>query len=376
MLLFSVLSCSTAIHSSPSPTVARLPDLDAYVSAQRTQERLPALYVAVYYQGRCYGAVAGLQRGEGGPKAGLGDKFRIGSVTKPMTATLVMLLASQGKLDLKASPKTYLPALRERMDEGYGEVTLLHLLCHAAGLPNPGTTNARQKTGEGAETFARRARAEDAIDYFSAPPVIPIGHYAYSNNGYTALGAIIEATTGLSYERAMSDLLFKPLGMSNSGVGMPATAQAPNQPCYYPVKDGKEQAPLEPTPKNEQHPSAAPQGGVYTTVEDACTFMRAHVLWWNGQPGLLRSDVARVYRSFPFGGTRSPVWETWQEGRFGTAITHNGQNSDGRGAWDCTQMRIVPGAQFGVFIATTTGEKMTAIHRMANEVQAYFLGKP
>lgn len=337
-------------------------------------EKLPALYIAVYYQGRYYGAVAGQQRGADGPKAGMDDKFRIGSVTKPMTATLAMLLASQGKLDLRANPSAYIPALKEKMYESYTKVTLMHLLCHAAGFPNPGTANSRRKKGETEEAFGRRARLEDTIDYFSAPPTVAIGRYSYSNNGYTALGAILEAVTGSSYERAMVENLFKPLGMENSGVGMPATAQSPNQPWYYPVKEGKEEAPLEPVPKNEQHPSAAPQGGVYTTIRDACTFMRAHVGWWNGQSGLLKGDALALYRSFPFGGVRTPVWETWQEGRFGTAITHNGQNADGRGAWDCTQMRIIPAAQFGVFVATTTGGK--DMHRLANEIQYYFLGKP
>lgn len=351
--------------------------LDGLLSPWREKERLPAAYAAVVHQGKFYGSVSGVLKVGAAPPATVRDRFRIGSVTKPMTSTLIMLLVADGVLRLDGSPRLYLPALTQTAHADYSNITLRHLLTHAAGLPSPGTGRSfPRKQGETAGEYAMRERRTNVVeDYFKSAPAGPIGRYSYSNNGYTILGAIAEAAMKSPYESLMKDRLFGALGMSRSGVGMPGRKGELTDPWYYPLKDGQPGSPVEPCVENDQSPSAAPQGCVYTTLEDSCRFMRAHIEWYRGRESVgLRRMLSREMFAAPFSKDRNLAWQTWQEGRFGIALIHGGQNADYRGAWNTCQMRIIPGANAGVFVATTT--KCDAVHSMVNEIQKLVLGDP
>lgn len=136
-------------------------------------------------------------------------KFRLGSLSKQFTAVAVMLLNQQGKLDLDAPIKTWLPDAPAAWDA----ITPRHLLSHTAGVPNFTAFSdfEAQKT--------RPAMLPQLIARFRDRPLdfTPGSRFAYSNSGYVLLSAIIEAASGQTYADFVTANLFQPLGMSDSG---------------------------------------------------------------------------------------------------------------------------------------------------------------
>jgi CubicO group peptidase (beta-lactamase class C family) len=136
-------------------------------------------------------------------------KFRLGSVTKQFTAAAILLLEERGKLKLDDRVKAYLPDSPMAWDR----ITIFNLLTHTSGIPNF-TASADYST---VKLSSRTAAA--AVAAFRDRPLDfgPGEKYSYSNSGYLVLGAIIEAVGGQSYEKFVTENLFAPAGMSDSG---------------------------------------------------------------------------------------------------------------------------------------------------------------
>lgn len=140
-------------------------------------------------------------------------KFRLGSLTKVLTAMLILTLAQDGKIDLQKHVIDYLPNYRR--DTG-SRITVAQLLDHSSGLPNytdlPDFPHLISRIKLPTQEFITR--------YCQTDLLFPPGtSYAYSNTGYFLLGAISEAVTGQTYDRNMQQYIFKPLGMTDSGYG-------------------------------------------------------------------------------------------------------------------------------------------------------------
>jgi len=137
-------------------------------------------------------------------------KFRIGSVTKQFAAALILQLVEDGKVDLQANIRTYIPDYPEKTGN---IITVHHLLTHTSGIPNytslPDFRNHIRNPftpDEFVETFS-----ELELDFE------PGSSWSYSNSGYFLLGVIVEKVTGNSWEDELQARILKPLGMTNSG---------------------------------------------------------------------------------------------------------------------------------------------------------------
>ncbi|VXB71819.1 serine hydrolase [Brevundimonas sp. G8] len=136
-------------------------------------------------------------------------KFRLGSLTKQFTAVAIMLLNQQGKVDLDAPIKTWLPEAPAAWDA----VTTRHLLSHTAGIPNfTAFDDYEALKTQPATTAGLIARFSDRPLDFA-----PGTRFAYSNSGYVLLSAIVEAASGQTYADFVTANLFAPLGMTDSG---------------------------------------------------------------------------------------------------------------------------------------------------------------
>jgi len=138
----------------------------------------------------------------------------LGSLTKPYTAALVMLLADDGDLDLDDSAADHLPELRDVPD-----VTIRQLLSHTSGLP----------TGPDSDTAAGTTAAHYLSSVCTARDVLfPAGaDFSYSNAGYVAAGRLVEAVTGMPWHQAVHALLLEPLGTVPAFLGETASAGRP-----------------------------------------------------------------------------------------------------------------------------------------------------
>ena len=134
--------------------------------------------------------------------------YRIGSVTKQFTAAAALLLVEEGKLDLSADLRDYLP---DYDTHGF-EVSVERLLNHTSGIK--GYTEMPE--------FWERSRLdlghEAMRELFSAPPFEfePGDRYQYSNSGYYLLGVLIERLSGMSYPAFLNARLFEPLGLERT----------------------------------------------------------------------------------------------------------------------------------------------------------------
>ncbi|MCX6318904.1 MAG: beta-lactamase family protein [Bacteroidetes bacterium] len=138
-------------------------------------------------------------------------KFMIGSISKPLTATLMLIQVQKGLVRLDNTVDDFLPGFKNKPA---GKVTIRQLLSHTSGMPNYDIMS---------DFFPRISRQnfsrEDYIKVYrdSALAFEPGTRYMYSSWGYFTLGYIIEKVTGKSYEQAMKEDIFDKLQMNNSG---------------------------------------------------------------------------------------------------------------------------------------------------------------
>lgn len=182
-------------------------------------------------------------------------KFRLGSITKQFTATLVMQMVDEGKLSLDSTLASAIPYYRK--DTG-SQVTIHHLLTHTSGIPSytgsPDFSEIRRDP-YGVREFVEKFCSGD-LEFD------PGAKFRYNNSGYFILGAIIEQVDGKPYEQVLRERIFEPLGMKASGYDRSAPILEKRARGYEPGLAGV---------KNTDYldmslPYSA--GSLYSTVED------------------------------------------------------------------------------------------------------------
>lgn len=142
------------------------------------------------------------------------NKFRVGSLSKPLTATLVMRLVETGRIDLDGTVATYLPV--PYAGTAAGKSTVRQLLAHTSGLADvPPRYTDPFWTKEARRQYSPQ---EYASEWIPGALASEPGTWRYNNNGYFLLGLIVEAVTGKSYAENMKEFIFTPAGMRESGV--------------------------------------------------------------------------------------------------------------------------------------------------------------
>lgn len=183
-------------------------------------------------------------------------KFRLGSITKQFTATLILQLVEQGKIKLDGKLTDYLTDYRP--DTG-SKVTIHQLLNHTSGIPSytslPGFMQSVSRNPYTVEEFVKKYASGD-FDFE------PGTKFAYNNSGYFLLGAIIEKVTGKPYEQVVKENIFDPLGMKNTGYDHWGTILNKRATGYTNTPKGYGIAPY----LDMSIPYAA--GSLYSTVED------------------------------------------------------------------------------------------------------------
>ena len=181
-------------------------------------------------------------------------KFRLGSITKQFTAASVLLLEERGKLTLEDPIKKHVPDAPAAWDA----ITIFHLLTHTSGIPNftglPDYKSLKLEDTPVAKTIA--TLRDKPLDF------VPGGKMSYSNSGYLVLGHVIERVTGASYEKFVTDNIFTPLGMKDSGYDSNTAIITHRAAGYMPSATGPVNAGF----VHMSIPHAA--GALYSTTED------------------------------------------------------------------------------------------------------------
>ncbi|MDX3533995.1 serine hydrolase [Streptomyces sp. MB09-01] len=137
--------------------------------------------------------------------------FQVGSATKTFTAVALMRLVADGRVELDAPVRRYVPELVLADEKTADEITVLNLLNHTSGLG----WNIIVDTGDGDDALAAFVAKMAELEIIGEPGA----RASYSQAAYNLLGRVLENVMGLTYEQAIASLLFEPLGLSNSFFG-------------------------------------------------------------------------------------------------------------------------------------------------------------
>ena len=269
--------------------------------------------------------------------------FQIGSITKTWTATVVMQLIEEGKIELDQRVKDILPNFKLSTDDLTDNVTIRHLLNHTSGLDG--------------DVFIDTGRGDDCLDKFmtvleDAIQLFPVGAgWSYCNTGFSILGRVIEVVTGQVWDAAMRERLFTPLGLTH-------TVTLPEQALLFDTAVGHLVGLPEPkvTPVWCLDRNSGPAGIISTSIADLLTYARLHLCGGVTADGrrLLGTDLAAAIHEF---STNIPgtelTGETWGLGyaRFdwnGAELYGHDGNTIGQSAY----LRVYPAGNLAVGLLT------------------------
>lgn len=186
---------------SPLPPASSIEAIDRFVAERMADHLVPGLALVVIRDGKVVH-----QRGFGELRTN--EPIIIGSLSKAITATAVMTLVENGRIELDAPFQRYLPGLRFD-DPNMRVVTVRHLLNQTSGIP------AEAPRAEGRDaTLAAHAEALQGIRLVATPGE----RHIYSSPNYQLLGRIVEVVTGQSFGAYVQARILDPLQMTSSSV--------------------------------------------------------------------------------------------------------------------------------------------------------------
>jgi len=207
--------------------------------------------------------------------------FWIASMTKPMTATALMMLVDEGKLSVDDPVEKYLPEFKGQMvvaekteervvlKKPAHPITVKNALTHTSGMPF--SSPVEQPTVD-LLPLRTRSLSYGAMNLQFEPDT----QYAYCNAGTNTCGRLIEVLSGQSYEDFMDERLLKPLGMKDTSF-WPTKAQLKRLAKVY--KPDAANTGLEETqithlryPFDDRTRESMPAGGLFSTAQDCARF--------------------------------------------------------------------------------------------------------
>jgi CubicO group peptidase (beta-lactamase class C family) len=196
--------------------------------------------------------------------------FWIASMSKPITATAIMMLQEEGKLSVDDPVAKYLPELADlkTADGKPAKITLRHLLTHTSGMPEAT-----------AEQYKTAHSLADVIPFYVGKPLQfePGSKWQYCQSGIISLGRIVEIVSGQSYPDFLQKRLFDPLGMKDTTFYLNSEQLLRLAKTYRLTNTALEEAPIsflngrQPTDR-DRYP--APNGGLFSTASDYARFCR------------------------------------------------------------------------------------------------------
>ncbi|MEV0351482.1 serine hydrolase domain-containing protein [Nonomuraea sp. NPDC050680] len=288
----TAMATATVAESAGRPKIA---DVQKALEAVAATPGVVGVIGEVYYDGKRIGkgsAGARLLDGKGGTIPS-DARYRIGSQTKQMTATIVMQLVKEGKLSLDDKLSEVLPQVAEQdLVEYASDITVRHLITLTSGIPEylpaaPFDFTTRYTPTQLLEISRKRQRP------------VEIGTWNYSNTNYLLLGMMIEKVTGHSMAAEFERRLFGPLKMTDSYLPTkpPQGIKGPHGHGYWADETGK----LRDVDRLNAS-TLLTAGGVVSTARDVSRFQRAFQ-----QGKLLPADLQKVITDPPPGQAPLPA---------------------------------------------------------------------
>jgi len=212
VILLLFLSSPLLAQSNLEKIKSFLPAVDSLFHEQARQSHIPGLVYGILYQGQLiHTRSIGKAQLETSISADTNIDFRIASMSKSFASMAILQLRDAGKLKLDDPVTQYIPELRQTksLTKDAPVITIRHLMTHGAGFPEDNPWGDRQL---GISDKAFELMLQKGITFSNNPGVT----YEYSNMGFAMLGLIIKKVSGMSYQKYITEQIFKPLGMNNT----------------------------------------------------------------------------------------------------------------------------------------------------------------
>jgi CubicO group peptidase (beta-lactamase class C family) len=354
LLVLLLSNCTPGLEDRPSDPF--LEDTQEYLG--RLEKLGFAGVVAISEEGKTVFARGfGLANREENTLWSPGTVSTVGSITKQFTAAAVLKLVEMGELQVEDRMSQYLPDVPSDKEA----ITLHHLLTHSSGVVNL----------QGLGDWDPIEREEFISRAMKVPLAFQPGErYEYSNAGYSLLGAVIEKVTEQSYESALSELIFEPAGLKETGYQLPGWSEEWLAQGY---QGNQLWGTVVGRPMAEDGPYWAlrANGGIHTTADDM-------LKWANA---LLENRVLSK-------GSRDKLWTPYVDESNGAgesyygygwaifelpggvkAVTHNGGNGI-----HFADLAIFPEARRVFFLQTNVIQSFAKSNDLLREVGFRMLG--
>ncbi|MET8682742.1 serine hydrolase domain-containing protein [Streptomyces sp. NPDC004732] len=246
-------------------------------AAQRVLDRavqeggVPGILAQVRDRGGNWFGTAGVADTRTRRSRGHEDRFRIGSITKTFTATVLLQLVAESRLTLRDTVEQWLPGVVTGNGHDGGTITVRQLLDHTSGIFSHTHDQPALSTQE---SYTPAELVGIAVSH---PADFPAGTgWAYSNTNYVVAGMIIERVTGRTLTEEIADRLARPLGLTGTSlpVGADAALPRPHARHYTKLFSPDPDAPVHDVTELETTPYWA-AGGMISTVSDLTRFFSA-----------------------------------------------------------------------------------------------------
>jgi CubicO group peptidase (beta-lactamase class C family) len=343
-----------------SPANPRFDALVSLAEARMKEYGVPGVAIGVLSAGDVSIRALGVTNVEDPLPVTAHTVFPIASISKTFAATAMMRLVEQGKVDLHVPVRTYLPDFRVRDEAVSRDVTVWHLLTHLGGWEG-------QVSGPERGTETLKNFVGSMTDLMQVAP--PGKAWSYNNAGFSIAGRVIEVVTGMSINRAIADLVFKPLGLEHAGTT--AGDFIVNRfAAGHMARDGQTmlQRPFSPS-------TSVTAGGVGLCITDLVTYARFHMgdgAAANGERVLKRESLEQMRTVQAHKqGTDDDIGLAWHIRQVGPVRTFGHGGTLGG---HILLLEIVPERKFAIAILTNSNTGWKLIQDVERDALKSYLG--
>ncbi len=322
--------------------------LESLVEEQIERWQVPGVAIGMLHHGKREYLGYGVTSIETREPTAPDTLFQIGSVSKVYTATLVLQLCDRGLLDLDVPVVRYVPELALSNSDARERLTLRHLMTHRGGFYG----DRFDDHGDGDDALSLAVQAFDDLPQHAAPGEL----WAYSNAGFDLAGRAIENVLGTTFEQAMRERIFDPLGMERATYF--ATEAELHSVAVGHLDD--ESGGLRIAEPAQIPRRANPAGGIVSTVAEMIRFAEMHIgdgTW--GDVQILKPETARMMRELHTEADFTRRWGLgWslREIDGARAVEHTGATNGFMG-----RLSVIPERGFALAILTN-GENGGSVH--------------
>jgi CubicO group peptidase (beta-lactamase class C family) len=351
---------------SPAPLGAQTaPDapfeaIAALAQAKMKEHGVPGLALGIVHNGAVTIRGLGITNVEDSIPVNAHTVFPIASISKTFAVTAIMRLVEQGKIDLRAPVRRYIPEFRVRDEAASRDVTVWHLLTHLGGWEG-------QVSGPDRGTETLKNFVGSITDLMQVAP--PGAAWSYNNAGFSIAGRVIESVTGLPINRAMRELVFQPLALEHAGTTA-GEFIVQRFAAGHSTRDGRTTLNRPFTPS-----VGVAAGGVGLCMTDLLAYARFHVGDGTAKSGervlkresleLLRTPQARKQ------STDDEIGLGWHLRRTGMVRT---ASHGGTLGGHVLLLEIVPERNFAIAILTNANTGWRVIQEVEREALKTYLG--